>query len=97
MREFESLDCTEDYVAGMAEKAVDAAKSREKEVKRLRKQLSAKQSVQSRASCQYKKKARGSNEQKTAYKALREARQSARVVRGVLIPEEAALRAAKAF
>jgi len=98
-REFESLDSTETHVAQMAEKAVDAVKSLEKEVKKLRKQLSAKQSIQSRASRQYKlfeRKARRSNEQNAAYKALREARQATRVVRGVLIPEEAALRAAKA-
>jgi hypothetical protein len=98
MSEFDALHMTETDVTRMAEGAVAAVKSLQNEVGKLRKQLAVVQSAQTRAGREHKLLEReegGSDERKAAYKVLREAREATRAIRGVVIPEEAALRAAR--
>jgi hypothetical protein len=93
MREFESLHSTEAEVTRLAEKAVEVVKSVQSKVTKTRQQLRAALSAQTRASILHRQA--GGPDKNAAYAALKEARQVTRAIRGVVIPEEAALRAAR--
>jgi hypothetical protein len=86
---------TETDTSRWAEVAVDKVKDLEKDVKRLRKELSAKESAQSRACRQFHSE-KSSTARREKYRILKEARAATRKIRGDLAPKETALHAARA-
>jgi hypothetical protein len=91
LQEFRSLGCAESDVTHLAQEAANTVESLEKAVKKLKKQVSQRESMQMRASRLCKEQGRG----KELYNAFKEARQAARDARRELIPQETALHAKK--
>jgi len=87
MKKYEASEKTKDEVEKEIEQVADAIKTLEEGLKKERKMLATKETIQSKAS--YNHKIKNSND---TYQVLQAARKEVREVRGIIIPKEAILR-----